>query len=279
LNVIGLGSAGCGIADALSKYSQYKIFKIDVDISGKGCYNVIKLETAEEYENHDFPNLDKFLKNLKGKTFFIVGGSGKISCASLRVLESIKHLPVSIIYIKPDYELLNKVQKMQDRVVFGVLQEYARSAVFDDIYLVSNQALDSILGGAPIIGYHERLNEIFASTFHMINVFQNTKPVIGRIEKPKETHRILTIGLFDAEKNEEKMFFSLDNSRERCYIYSINEDKLKTDNDLFNTLKNQVKSKTTEDLSITYVVYSTNYDYDLGYVIERTPHIQEQELK
>jgi len=279
MNVIGLGSAGCGIADALSKYSQYKIFKIDVDISGDRCYNVIKLETAEEYENHDFPGIDKFLKNLKGKTFFIVGGSGKISCASLRVLESIKHLPISIIYIKPDYELLNKVQKMQDRVVFGVLQEYARSAVFDDIYLVSNQALDTILGGAPIIGYHEKLNEIFATTFHMVNVFQNTKPVIGKIEKPKETHRILTIGIFDAEKNEEKMFFSLDNARERCYIYSINEDKLKTDNNLFNTLKTQVKSKATEDLNITYAVYSTNYDYDLGYVIERTPRIQEQEIK
>jgi len=167
---------------------------------------------------------------------------------------------------------------MQDRVVFGVLQEYARSAVFDDICLVSNDALDSILGGAPIIGYHEKLNEIFATTFHMVNVFQNTKPVIGKIEKPKETHRILTIGIFDAEKNEEKMFFSLDNARERCYIYSINEEKLKTDNNLFNTLKTQVKSKTTEDLSITYAVYSTNYDYDLGYVIERTPNIQIQEV-
>jgi len=278
MNIVGLGSAGCGIADALSKYPQYKIYKIDVDISDEGCYNVIKLKTAEEYEKHDFPDLDNFFKDLKGKTFFIVGGSGKISCASLRILEKIKHLPISIIYIKPDYQLLNKVQKQQDRVVFGVLQEYARSAVFDDIYLVSNDALDSILGGAPIIGYYEKLNEIFATTFHMLNVFQNTKPVIGKIEKPKETHRIVTIGLFDAEKNEEKMFFSLDNSRERCYIYSMSEDKLKTDKELFNSLKKQVKSKTTEDLNVTYAVFSTNYDYDLGYVIERTPYIQQQEV-
>jgi hypothetical protein len=74
------------------------------------------------------------------------------------------------------------------------------------------------------------------------------------------------------------MFFSLDKARERCYIYSINEDKLRTDSDLFNKLKKQVKSKTTEDLNITYAVYSTNYDYDLGYVIERTPNIQLQEI-
>jgi hypothetical protein len=278
MNVVGLGSAGCGIAESLSKYPQYKIFKIDVDISGDRCYNVIRLKTAEEYENHDFPKLDEFFEGIEGKTFFIVGGSGKISCASLRILEKIKHLPVSIIYIKPDHELLNKVQKMQDRVVFGVLQEYTRSAVFDDICVISNERLDSVLGGAPIIGYHEKLNDIFATTFHMLNVFQNTKPVIGKIEKPKETHRILTIGIFDAEKNEEKMFFSLDNPREKCYIYSISEDRLRTDNELFKKLKNQVRSKAEENLNITYAVYSSNYDYDLGYVIERTPNIQLQEI-
>jgi hypothetical protein len=278
LNIIGLGSAGCGIADALAQYPQYKIYKIDVDIEGERCYNIPKFDAAEEYENHNFPKLKTFFKGIKGKTFFIVGGSGKVSCASLRILEKIKHLPISIIYIKPDNELLNKVQKMQDRVVFGVLQEYARSAVFDDIYIISNPALDVVLGGAPIIGYHDKLNEVFSSTFHMINVFNNTKPVIGKLEKPKETHRIVTIGIFDAKKNKEKMFFSLDNPREKCYIYGISEKKLKTDINLFKKLKEQVKSKAEEDLNVTYAVFSTDYEYDLGYVIERTPHTQTQEV-
>ena len=29
MNVVGLGQAGCNIADLLSQYSQYKIYKID----------------------------------------------------------------------------------------------------------------------------------------------------------------------------------------------------------------------------------------------------------
>tara|TARA_R110000824_G_scaffold7868_3_gene35516 strand:+ start:4102 stop:4941 length:840 start_codon:yes stop_codon:yes gene_type:complete len=277
MNIIGLGSAGCGVADALSKYPQYKIFKIDVDIEGDQCYNIPILETAEEYENHKFPKIHKFFKGMEGKTFFVVGGSGKISCCSLRILEKIKNLPISIIYIKPDYDLLNKVQKMQDRVVFGVLQEYARSGVFDEIYLISNSSLDSVLGGAPVIGYYEKLNEVFATTFHMINISNNTKPVIGKIEKPKTTNRIVTIGIFDAEKNEEKMFFSLDKPREKCYIYSISEDKLKTDSNLFNRLKTQIKSKTLKDLNVTYSIFSTDYEYDLGYIVERTSYIQTQE--
>ena len=145
------------------------------------------------------------------------------------------------------------------------------------MYIISNSSLDSVVGGAPIIGYYEKLNEVLVSTLHMIHVFQNSKAVLGKIEQPKETHRIVTIGLFDAEKDEEKMFFSLDKPRERCYIYSINEDKLKTDADLFGRLKNQIKSKSEEGLNVTYAVYSTDYDYDLGYIIERTPNIQRQE--
>jgi len=278
LNIIGLGEAGCGIATALSQYPQYKIYKIDVDATGDGCYNMPKFETAEEYENYKFPKLKTFLKGIKGKTFFIVGGSGKVSCASLRILEEIKGLPVSIIYVKPDCELLNKIQKMQDRLVYGVLQEYARSAVFEDMYIISNPLLDAVVGGAPIIGYYDKLNEVFASTFHMINVCNNTKPVIGKIEKPKETHRIITIGIFDVKKGEEKMFFSLDKPRERCYIYSINEERLKTDSGLFKKLKKQVKSKSHEDLNVSYAVFSTDYEHDFGYIIERTPYIQTQEI-
>ena len=64
MNVIGLGDAGCNIADCFSQYSQYKIFKINVDIEGKGCYNVPILETAEEYESHDYPKIKSFFKDM-----------------------------------------------------------------------------------------------------------------------------------------------------------------------------------------------------------------------
>ena len=280
MNIVGLGDAGCNIAEAFSQYPQYKIFKINVDIEGEGCYNILKCSTAEEYESLDLSGVKTFLREATGETMFIIGGSGKISCASLRILEYIKNLPISILYIKPDLGMLNEVQKMQERLVFGVVQEYARSGVFDEVCIVSNTALESAVGGAPIIGYYDKLNQVLVSALHMINVFKNTESVIGQIEKPKETHRITTIGLFDIEKNEEKMFFSLDKARQRCYIYSINENKLKTDGDLFSKLKNQVKGKSKEGLKRRHTLfYSTDYDYDLGYIIERnTKTFKRQEL-
>ena len=274
MNVIGLGDAGCNIADCFSQYSQYKIFKINVDIEGKGCYNVPILETAEEYESHDYPKIKSFFKSLKGETLFIIGGSGKISCGSLRILENIKSLPVSILYIQPDIQMLDDIQKKQERLVRNVIQEYARSAVFEKVCLVSNNALDGIIGGAPIIGYHNALNELLVPSLHMVNFFSNNKPVAGNIPKPKSTHRIYTVGIFDTQKNEEKMFFPLDNSRNKCYIYGISEEKLKTDKQLMNKIKKQIESKKEENLDISYAIYPTDYEYDVGYVIERTPIIQ-----
>ena len=63
MNVIGLGDAGCNVADSFAQYPQYKIFKINVDIEGKGCYNIPILETAEEYEAYDYPKIRSFTLN------------------------------------------------------------------------------------------------------------------------------------------------------------------------------------------------------------------------
>lgn len=274
MNIIGLGDAGCNIADSFAQYPQYKIFKINVDIEGKDCYNIPILETAEEYESYDYPKIRSFFKGVKGETLFIIGGSGKISCGSLRILESIKRLPVSILYIQPDLNMLDDTQKKQEKLVRNVIQEYTRSGIFEKVCLVSNDSLDNIIGGAPIIGYFDALNDLLVPTLHMVNFFSNTKAVSGGIPKPKNTHRIYTVGIFDTQKNEEKMFFSLDNSRNKCYIYGVSEDKLKTDKKLMNKIKKQIESKKEENLDISYAIYPTDYEYDVGYVIERTPIIQ-----
>ena len=70
------------------------------------------------------------------------------------------------------------------------------------------------------------------------------------------------------------MFFSLDNLRSKCYIYGVNEERLKTDKNLMKTIKRQIDSKREENVNVTYAIYPTEYEYDIGYVITRTPNIQ-----
>ena len=51
--IIGLGKAGCAIADKFAEYPQYKIFKIDseaLDSKSKNCHLIKRRHTPEEYE-------------------------------------------------------------------------------------------------------------------------------------------------------------------------------------------------------------------------------------
>ena len=84
MNVIGLGQAGCNIADMLFGVSHsIKLYKIDVGIEGTRCYDVKRQKGPEEYEKN-VPSMKTFFRGIKGETLFIVGGSGHISAMCLR---------------------------------------------------------------------------------------------------------------------------------------------------------------------------------------------------
>tara|TARA_R110000824_G_scaffold400374_1_gene607777 strand:- start:366 stop:1190 length:825 start_codon:yes stop_codon:yes gene_type:complete len=273
MNIIGLGKAGCAIATCLEEYPQYTCYKIDVGEEGKRCYNFPAYETTEEYEEKT-PDLTGFFKDINEDVLFVLAGGGAISCASLNILQQLSSSKLSILYIQPELDLLNTRQTARERLVKGVLQEYARSGIFKRFYLISNRELENIIGDVPIVGYFDRLNKILSSTLHMINVFTNSEPLLGRIESPRDVCRISTFGLFDAEKNEEKMFFPLDKQRDICYIYGMNEERLQTDGSLFRVIMNQMKAKVTDTINISYAIFSTQYKEDISYCVSHTSHVQ-----
>jgi len=275
MNVIGLGQAGCNVADVLSVYPQYKVYKIDVGIEGTRCYDVKHQKGPEEYEKN-VPPMKTFFRGIKGDTLFIIGGSGSISAMCLRIMEQIKDkCEISVLYIRPDTSLLSKNKSLHERATYNILQQYARSGPLKMLYLVSNINLENILGEVPIIGYNSKVNELLVSTVHMINVFKNSEPVMGKIEEPAEASRIATFGISDIEGNEEKSFFSLDRAKEKCYIYSINEERLKTEGDLRKKIVSTVKAQAeTEDLKVSFGVFPTNYQQDYCYILNYTSIIQ-----
>jgi len=275
MNIIALGQAGCNIADMLSQYPQYKIYKIDVGIEGKKCYDVKPQKSPEEYEKNA-PSMKAFFGEIKGETLFVVGGSGHISAMCLRVMEQIKdNCDLSVLYIKPDASLLSKTKSLHEKATYNILQQFARSGLLKMLYLVSNINLENILGNVPIIGYNSKINELLVSTVHMINVFRNSDPVMGKIEDPRDVCRIATFGISDIEGNEEKSFFSLDSTKEKCYIYSINEERLKTEGDLRKKIVATVKAQAeTEDMKVSFGVFPTNYEQDYCYILNYTSIIQ-----
>ena len=273
--LIGLGSAGYKLTKAFAKHPQYKIITIDHEEGS--TIRVPKHDHPEEYEK-SFPSIGKHLKGVEGEILFIVAGSSIISGAALRVLEQLHGKGnISVLYIHPDVETLSDTRRLQTNVVFGVLQQYARSGVFKHFYAIDNQLIDKVLGGAPIMGYYDSLNEVIVATIHMINIFNHSEPVVGTLSNPKNICRISTFGILNPETGEESPFFSLDNAKEKRYYYAIPETELKTDKTLMSKIMSQVKDTPQEkDIKVSYGVFSTQYSDKYAYFIESTSEIQNE---
>jgi len=286
MNVVGLGSAGCTIADALDEYPQYNIYKIDSVTEGdfdfasayedSGETNFFGIEEKQHPEEYDapIPFIKTFLKEVEGEVTFIVSGGAKISGASLAILEHLRHCKITILYIKPNCDTIEDLKVKMHYACFGVLQEYARSAVFERLIAIDNDVVEGILGEVPIIGYHEKLNELIIWIYHMLNVLANSEPVMGKINKTKSTSRISTIGTVDFETGEEKMLFSLDNVREKGYFYLLKKEDLISSGNLLKKITQQVKGLGEEDAKSSFAIYSSEYDQNFVFCMTHTPYIQ-----
>ena len=276
--IIGVGKAGCNIADAFSKYGTYEVYKIDAGIeSNLHSLGLPACDTHEEYEKNT-PDISGFVSNVESDVLVVVSGAGKVSGVTLKVLEQlVKKLDtekVNVLYIKPDTEELSGESKMQERLVYNVLQQYARSGMLNNLILVSNPELEKIIGDVPIRSYYEKLNELLVSTIHMINIFNHSEAEIKTNLRRSEASRISTLGIYNFEENEERMFFSLDNQLEMHYYYAINEETLESDGGMMQSIKNKMREINNSSQRGTYGVYSTQYPTNYAYLISFSQKIQ-----
>lgn len=273
--IIGLGNAGCNIAKKLSTYKQYKVYYINTEESDDKKLKVIpKQNSFEDYEKN-FPSIKTFLKHSKGPYTVVIGGSGTISGCALRLLEQIRSSDITILYIKPDIDLLSDTANKQERIAFHVLQQYARSGLLEKMFVVSNNRCEEVLGDLTIKNYFDKINELIASTFHMYNVFQNIEPIIQTQAAPQEICKIATFGLIDKER-EETLLYDLKFPREKHLYYSICKKNLETDASLIKNIKKQVREQMTEKMKVSYSVYENNYEQDYVYSCTYASMIQEE---
>ena len=181
-------------------------------------------------------------------------------------------------YIKPDVELLTGTPRLIEASAFGVLQEYARSGLFESITILSNQEIERTLGNVPIKNYYDTINNAVFSAVHYLNYFTHTEPEIGQVSRPSEISRIRTIGALNLKNLEENWFFQLDIDRELCYYMCINEERLKKEGTLHRKLVDMLKKKTSNAFrKISYAIYETPHQ-DFGYVVAHTNAIQQNNL-
>ena len=278
--IIGLGAAGCNIAESFSQYPQYKIYKIDTNMEdAKNCYNLPDLKSPEEYEAK-CPSFKKFFRYVKGDVLFITS-CGYVSAASLRILEHLKNkCNINILYVKPDLTLLPETKMLNHNVLFGVLQEYARSGIFNRIYLVDNTKMSEIAGDVPLREHYNTINQLISSTMHMVNVFKNSDSEIDTLGKTIEAARVSTFSLVSYADGEEKMFFDLDIPRDKCYYYGVPEKMLQSDGTLMKKISEQLKTlKQYDKIRVSYGIYSTGYDVPYIYGLLNSSVVQNDNFR
>jgi hypothetical protein len=278
--IVGIGKAGCNIARKFEKYPQYRVYKVGTEETKEKKYlKLPEYNSPEEYEGNP-PKTGNFFKGIKSEpVLFVLCGASTVSGVSLVLMQQLveKGCRIRVLYVYPEVELLGESKGLQEKVARNVLQQYARSAAIDRIYMISNMALESMSEELTIMNYHDTLNELVSSTVHMINYFDNSKPVSGTFSAAVPSARISTFGFVNFETGEEKMFFPLDNIRELRYYYGISRKRLETESQLFRKIVNQVKAKRTESTKVSYGIFATDYEHDYVYIVAHSSKIQENE--
>ena len=277
ISVVGLGNAGSAVAEKFSDLPQYNVYTLNdkVKRTSKYKFKLKKHVTPEECERN-IPDVSKFFKDIDDDVHFIVCGASFSSCYSLGILEQIKDKNIDLFYIKPDVELLAGLPRLLENTAFGVLQEYARSGLFNSITLISNLNLEKIIHNVPIKEYYNTLNSTIQSTIHYINYFEHNEPEIGVLTPPSEICRIKSYGMLNMKDLEEKWFFDLDIEREVCYYLCIDKEKLQTDGTLHKRYVEILKKKPRNAFrNVSYAIYETEGGRDFGFCVARTNAIQE----
>ncbi len=275
--ILGIGTAGCNVVEQLSEYPTYKCYFISNEIKKTSKYKFAlpELDGPEEYEQMDPSKLAKWLGTIdKACTVFLCGASNS-SGITLRALHSLhqKGVKLEIVYFMPETEVLSEEKTLNERAARGILQNYARSGLFEKICLVSNVELEAIAGSTNVFEYYNQINRVFTSTYYMIDVFKNTKPITSTFKRPKDSCRITTIGIGSLD-DKEMLFFPCNQEAEVVYYYGINEEKLKTEENLFRKITDKVKQRITDETKVSFGIYPTQYEADYIYVEYFSPKIQ-----
>ena len=281
ISIFGIGDAGCNIASLFDEHKEYNIFLFSEDNPNtKYTRKLVKVTKPEECEENA-PKLCSYntLSEIQDRVQLFVCGSSFSANYTLAILQQIKDRKIDIFYIRPDVDLLIGDTKLQERAIFGILQEYARSGLFNSFTIFSNPAIEKTIGQIPIKKYFETINKSIYYAAHYLNVFEHTNPLVGNLAKPPEVQKIRSVGGISVDKLSENWYYKLENDRDICYYLCIANERLENDGTLHSKIVDSLKRKPRNAFkNVTYGIYESPYKTDFGFCVAHTNYIQGQKI-
>jgi hypothetical protein len=173
--------------------------------------------------------------------------------------------------------MISATQKRDDKIAFSVLQEYARSGVFANIFLVNKPQIEELAGEVPIDKYEQTLSYFVAYVVAMINFFNHTEPILANKITPKNIARIATYGVSSLDQDNQgvNLLFPLSSATDIHFFYGVPKEDLTEDSSLVKRIKQHVKDHKTEEVSSSFSVYETTLDSLIVLVVAYSSKIQQ----
>jgi len=273
-SIVALGELAGKVSEKFKKYPQYKVYKIDTDIEDSLDTKRFQKQVSVEAYEEATPDCSEFFADVEEEVLFICTGSEAICGSALAVMSQLQQKKIVCMFLKSDAELMTQLEKAQEHVTYSVLQNYARSGVFERIFLIDMPLVDTIIGDVSILEYEEKQADLIASTYHMTQVFMHTQPIMGRLVPPQDPNRISTLGVTEIGEKEDKWLFSLDKTYEKYYLYAVSSALLEEDKQLLGKIKIQVKERAEENAEVMYGIFTTSYADNFVFCLANTKHVQ-----
>ncbi len=281
ISLIGIGEAGCNVVSLFENHKEYNCFLFsEGQENTKYNRKLSKVTKAEDCEEQA-PDLSSYktLSAIQERVQVFLCGSSFSANYTLAILQQIRDRKIDIFYIRPDVDLLIGELRLQERAIFGILQEYARSGLFNSITIFSNPEIEKTIGEIPIKKYFEAINKSIYYAVHYLNVFDHTTPIVGNLIKPSEVQRIRSVGVVSVDKLSEQWYYKMQEDRDVAYYLCIATSRLETDGKLHSRVVESLKSKPRNAFkNVTYGIYESPYESDFGFCVAHTNFIQGQKL-
>ena len=221
-------------------------------------------KSMDDYEGCvDQNEIASYLRSIKEKdaALLILVGGDPINGACLKILESIQHARLNVMYVVPEVGMLSEVQQRDHRIAFGVLQEYARSGVLDSMILVDRATVESLIEEVSISQYEQSIAYFISYVAAMINYFVHTEPVLSHQLSFPRICRMVTYCVGSLEDFEATNFlYDLSSTKGIHFYYGIPENDLNEDTSLVAKMKNHAKHYAQAIDTVSYSVHATTFD-------------------
>lgn len=221
MNVILLGGSSGSLVEHMSQFDVYDFLVIDnrddifpVDKKGKFLHEQYEEAATPERVAELFSSIDA-----RKPSVLIIDPSSPISGASLAILKYMAdtRMEFDVIMILPyDTYFLSKEEISHTRVTFGVIQEYSRSGLIPDVYLIDSETCVSALTNKTLLNVDSKLAEFIGNTIHNFYYAKNSSKLRDKTIEYSEVCKIGTFGLLDFETGQVFYLFPLKAFDERC---------------------------------------------------------------